>query len=76
MLNANTGKYKQIYLYDGDYFLGDVDGSYQNGITLSATGVKLEGESLAARITGIYRGVTSSVVELKGNNTVVRNLTI
>ena len=76
LLNANTAKYKHVYLHDGDYYLGDVDGSYQHGFTLTATGVTLEGESRAARITGIYRGVTSSVVELKGNNTIVRNLTI
>lgn len=76
MINKGTAIYKTIYLPNGIYDLGDIDGSYQHGITLSAPNVILLGESLDARITGKYRGVTSSVVEIKGANTVVRNLTI
>ena len=52
-----------------------MDGSYQHGFTLTATGVTLEGESPAARITGIYPGVTSSVAELHCTNPIVRSLT-
>jgi len=76
MINDGTAVYKTIYLPNGTYNLGDVDGSYQHGISLSATNVTITGESHNARITGKYYGVTSSVVEVKGANTVIRNLTI
>lgn len=76
MMNEGTAIYSTIYLPNGTYYLGDVDGSYQHGITLTASNITIIGESHQARITGKYYGVTSSVVELKGANTIVRNLTI
>lgn len=76
MINEGTAAYKTIYLPNGTYDLGDVDGAYLHGISLTAPNVVLVGESHQARVTGKYYGVTSSVVEIKGANTVVRNLTI
>lgn len=76
MMNDGTAVYKTIYLPNGTYDLGDIDGSYQHGISLSTANVTIIGESHQARITGKYYGVTSSVVELKGANTTIRNLTI
>ena len=76
MLNDGTALYKKIYLPNGIYDLGDIDGSYQYGVSLTADNVIIEGESHESKITGKYRGVTSAVVQIKGANTVVRNLTI
>ena len=76
MLNDGTALYKNIYLPNVIYDLGDIDGSYQYGISLTAANVVIEGESYDSKITGKYRGVTSAVVQIKGANTIVRNLTI
>ena len=76
MLNDGTALYKNIYLPNGTYDLGDIDGSYQYGISLTAANVVIEGESHESKITGRYRGVTSAVVQIKGANTIVRNLII
>lgn len=76
MLNKGTATYSTVYLPDGNYDLGDFDGSYLHGISLTASNVVLLGESHNARITGTYYGVTSSVVEIKGSNNIIRNLTI
>ncbi len=76
MINKGTSAYPTIYLPNGTYDLGDTDGSYQHGISLTAANVIMIGESRQARITGKYYGVTSSVVEVKGANTIIRNLTI
>lgn len=76
LLNQDKAIYKKIFLPNGEYFLGNVDGNYQHGISLTASDVEIIGESWATHITGKYYGVTSSVIEIKGNNNIIRNLTL
>ncbi len=76
MINKGTAAYKTIYLPNGTYDFGVVEGGYLNGFTISASGVTLVGESQDARIIGLFGGITSSIMNLTGDNITVRTLTL
>ena len=77
MLNTGTAVYKTVYLPNGIYDLYDEERTNRtNGVTISASDVTLIGESHDARIIGLFKGIKGSTINLRGDNIIVRNLSI
>lgn len=78
MNNGTASKYTNVYIEEGTYDMGGNNNvNYLYGIQLKKSGITIEGAGMEKTILqGKYTGVVNSILNVAGDNAVIKNMTI